>query len=98
MRYDNHVVEQARNTDILIFLRRYMGFDFTSKGGEYRCNEHPSLSIKADRLTWFWHSRGVGGRGALDFLMKIEGMAFRDAMAKLATGEPSAPKLMTEPQ
>ena len=87
MRYDETTVEQARNTDMLTFFSRYMGFTFKVKGTEYRCREHPSLSVKNDRLTWYWHSRSVGGRGALDFLIKVEGMDFREAMAKLA-GEP----------
>jgi len=89
MRYNNTVVEHARSTDMLAFFSRYMSFSFNIKGNEYRCNEHPSLSVKNDRLTWYWHSRSIGGRGALDFLMKTQGMGFREAMAKLVGTEPS---------
>ena len=91
MRYGDTAVGQARNTDMIVFLGRHMGFSFSIKGSEHRCVEHPSLSVKGDRLTWYWHSRGIGGRGALDFLIKIDGMGFRDAMARLAGAEVSPP-------
>ena len=97
MKYDETAVEQARNADMLTFFSQYMGFTFNGKGAEYRCREHPSLSVNNDRLTWYWHSRGVGGRGALDFLIKVEGMDFREAMAKLA-GEPLPPVQPIAPQ
>ena len=99
MRYGDTAVEQARNTDMISFLGRHMGFSFSLKGSEHRCREHPSLSVKGDRLTWYWHSRGIGGRGPLDFLIKIEDMGFRDAMAKLAGAEvaPPAPRITVPP-
>ena len=97
MRYADTAVEQARNTDMVAFLGRYMGFNFNIRGSEYRCREHPSLSVKNDRLTWYWHSRGVGGRGALDFLIKAEGMGFRDAMAGLSGPNHLPPHPSTPP-
>ena len=84
MRLDNNTVEQARNTDIIAFLEKYNGFAFAHQRGAYRCKQHPSLAVKNDRLSWYWHSQGVGGFGALDYLMKIENMAFRDAVAVIS--------------
>lgn len=78
--YDVNRVIQARQTDMITFLGTQCGFTFLNKGNEYRCREHPSLVIKNDRLSWYWHSKGVGGYGALDYLMKVEGSAFHDAM------------------
>ena len=71
---DNRSVEQARNADIIAFLEKYHGFTFVHKSGAYRCNEHPSLAVKNDRRSWYWHSRDLGGFGAVDFLMKAEGI------------------------
>lgn len=78
--FDENIVIQARQTDMITFLGTRCGFTFLNKGNEYRCREHPSLVIKNDRLSWYWHSKGVGGYVAVDYLMKAEGSTFRDAM------------------
>ena len=77
---DNSIVEQARNADVIAFLEKYNGFTFAHRGGAYRCQQHTSLAVKNDRLSWYWHSRGVGGFGALDYLVKAKNMAFREAV------------------
>ena len=82
---DNKTLEQARNADIIIFLEKYRGFTFTLKSGAYRCREHPSLAVKSDRRSFYWHSKGIGGFGVLDYLMKIEHIPFREAV-ETATG------------
>jgi hypothetical protein len=91
---DKNIVEQARNADIIAFLEKYHGFTFKPMGGGYRCKEHTSLAVKADRLSFYWHSRGVGGFGALDYLVKAENMPFREAV-EVITGAtpPTAPRL-----
>ena len=92
MLIDKNIVEQARNADIIAFLEKYHGFTFKPMGGGYRCKEHASLAVKSDRLSFYWHSRGVGGFGALDYLVKAENMAFREAV-EVITGAtpPTAP-------
>ena len=77
---DNRIVEQARNADVIAFLENYHGFTFAHQREAYRCQQHKSLAVKADRLSWYWHSKGIGGFGALDYLTKIENMPFRDAV------------------
>jgi hypothetical protein len=92
MMIDNLIVERVRNTDVIAFLEKYSGFTFAHQGGAYRCEQHKSFAVKADRLSWYWHSQGVGGHGALDFLVKAEKMSFRDAVGVI-TGAilPTAP-------
>ena len=80
MLMDSRLVEQARNADMIAFLEKNNGFTFYAKRGAYRCKQHPSLAVKGDRLSWYWHSKGVGGFGAIDFLMKIENTSFREAV------------------
>ena len=80
IRIDANIVEQARSADVLAFLEKHHGFTFTHRGGVYRCRQHPSLAVKDDRLSWYWHSKGMGGHGALDYLMKIENLPFRQAV------------------
>jgi len=77
---DKSIVEQARNADIISFFEQRYGFEFVSRGGAYRCKQHPSLAVKNDRRSWYWHSKGVGGFGVLDYLIKVENMPFREAV------------------
>jgi hypothetical protein len=79
LKLDEKIIERVRNVDVIAFLER-RGFTFATRGGSYRCKEHESLAVKADRLSWYWHSRGIGGHGALDFLIKAENMPFREAV------------------
>jgi hypothetical protein len=75
---------------MIIFLGKHNGFSFVRRGDAYRCVQHPSLAVKGDRLSWYWHSRGIGGYGALDYLMKVEHMPFREAVAAVSGVRPAA--------
>ena len=95
---DEKTVEQARNADVVVFLEQRHGFTFAHRGGAYRCRQHPSLAVKSDRLSWFWHSRGVGGHGAIDYLMKMEHMPFRQAVEAVSgVTPPTVPSQREEP-
>ena len=82
---DSRLVEQARNADMIVFLGKHCGFTFSTKRGSYRCKQHPSLAIKDDRRSWYWHSKGVGGYGVLDYLTKVENVPFRQAVDMAVT-------------
>ena len=45
---------------------------------EYRTVTHDSLVISNG--LWHWCSRGIGGKTAVDFLIKVRGMGFTDAV------------------
>lgn len=97
IRIDENSVEQARHTDMLVFLEKRHGFTFAHQGGVYRCRQHKSLAVKDDRLSWYWHSKGVGGFGAIDYLMKIEALPFHQAVETVAH-VPAAAPISREPQ
>jgi hypothetical protein len=104
LKLDEKIIERVRNVDVIAFLER-RGLTFVPVGGAFRCKEHKSLAVKADRLSWYWHSRGVGGHGALDYLIKAENMAFREAVEAViscaAAGQlpaPMPPPKRTEPE
>ena len=80
MLIDKDTIDQARNADIITFFQNRHGFTFAHRGAAYRCKQHPSLAVKNDRLSFYWHSKSVGGFGVLDYLIKIENMSFRDAV------------------
>jgi hypothetical protein len=89
----------VRNVDIIAFLEKYSGFTFAHQRGAYRCEQHKSLAVKADRLSWYWHSKGIGGHGVLDYLVKAENMPFRDAVGVItgATPPTAPPRQTAEP-
>jgi len=77
-------IRQAKNVDILAYLRSHEPQALRkSKGSndEYYLADHDSLKISNGRFNWF--SRGVGGYSALDFLIKVRGMNFIDAVLHL---------------
>ena len=90
MRIDDNILAQARAADVLAFFEKYNGYTFAHRGGEYRCQQHPSLAVKQDRLSWYWHSKGIGGHGVLDYLVKAENMSFRQAVEVVTGATPTA--------
>lgn len=61
------VVAQAREMDLLTYLRTYELQELVHfGGGTYRTREHDSLKISNGK--WCWFSRGIGGYSALDYL------------------------------
>ena len=81
--YSKEEIEAARNTDMVRFLEQHEGFSFKTSGGWLICNEHDSLKINPDRYTWHWYSRDLFGKGAIDWLCKVDGYGFKDAVARL---------------
>jgi hypothetical protein len=93
MRIDNRTVENARNADMVGFFRTHCGYTFDTLRNAYRCKEHPSLAVNADRHAWFWHSMDKGGYGPIDYLISIENMPFRKAVETITDA-----KLITLPK
>lgn len=82
---ENDIIERAKNTDMIALLESEEGFSFKSTYGEreFKCIEHNSLVVNGNRRRWYWNSRQVGGNNAIDYLVKIRGMNFRDAVLHL---------------
>ena len=53
MGIDERIIEQARNADMIAFLEKRHGFTFAHRGGAFRCEQHKSLAVKNDRLSWY---------------------------------------------
>lgn len=82
---EEDIIERAKNTDMIPLLESEEGFSFKSTYGEreFKCIEHNSLVVNGNRRRWYWNSRQVGGNNAIDYLVKIRGMNFRDAVLHL---------------
>lgn len=72
-------IMSARQMDLLTYLQLYEPGELVKLRGENYCTrEHDSLKISNGK--WHWFSRGIGGRTALDYLVKVKGMSFPDAV------------------
>lgn len=103
------VVEQVRQIDLLTYLQAFEPQELVHFSGNTYCTKtHDSLKISNGK--WCWWSRGIGGTSALDYLIKVRGLSFTDAMQTLAgqagaiptlsfsTPEPAAPKKLMLPK
>lgn len=75
-------IARAKEWDLFSYLQRYEPEELKKCGmSEYCTKSHDSLRISNGK--WHWHSRGIGGRTALDYLIKVRGMEFVDAVLLL---------------
>ncbi|CAM3465258.1 DUF3991 domain-containing protein [Marinicrinis lubricantis] len=84
-------IERAKSLDLLTYLQMYEPAELVRcSRNVYTTRTHDSLKISNGK--WYWWSRGIGGRSALDYLMKVRGMSFPDAVLLIEDVHPvSAP-------
>lgn len=76
-------VAAAREIDLLTYLENREPQELVhSAPGEYRTATHGSLVISKGK--WYWNRGQFGGVSALDYLIKIRGMGFTEAVAELS--------------
>ena len=97
------VVEQARQIDLLTYLQSCEPQELVRiSGNNYTTRTHDSLKISNGK--WMWWSQRIGGYNALDYLVKVKGCSFVEAVETLmgkAAVMPSTtvkPKQKTEPK
>lgn len=88
------VVAKAKQMDLYTYLKTYEPQELVHFGGNTYCTrEHDSLKISNGK--WYWFSRGIGGRSALDYLIKVKGIPFMEAVEAIvgrgAIPPPAAP-------
>ena len=75
-------IAQAKEWDLLAYLQTHEPQELKRCGPhEYCTRTHDSLKISHGK--WCWNSRGIGGRTALDYLIKVRGMDFVGAVEAL---------------
>jgi len=88
--YTEEQIQEVRAIDLLTYLQTCEPYELVYLGGgNYTTRTHDSLKIAPDGK-WMWWSRGFGGKSALDYLIKVKGMSFIDAM-KILTEESIIP-------
>lgn len=79
MKYRNQELLETRIIDLLTYLQKYEPQELVHVAGNTYCTrEHDSLKISNGM--WYWFSRGIGGRSALDYLIKVKGIPFTEAV------------------
>ena len=75
-------IERAREMDLLTYLAHCEPDNLKHVSGDVYCTrEHDSLIINNGK--WCWFSQGIGGKGALDYLINVKGLPFREAVERI---------------
>lgn len=73
------VITEAKRMDLLTYLREYEPGELVKfSSNTYTTRTHDSLKISNGK--WMWWSRGIGGNSALDYLVKVKGLSFLEAV------------------
>lgn len=73
------IVKKAKEMDVLTYLQNYEPNELVKVGnGTYSTKTHDSIRISNG--LWNWFSRGVGGKNAVSYLMKVKNYSFLDAI------------------
>jgi len=84
-------ITQAKQMDLLTYLQSYEPQELVRMSGNTYCTrEHDSLKISNGK--WHWFSREIGGKTALDYLIKVRDYSFLQAvetiLGRVATKPP----------
>ena len=80
-------IAEAKRWDLLSYLQAYEPGELKKSGPrEYRTRSHDSLVISNGK--WHWCSRNMGGRTALDYLIKVRGQISSPLWRRSAAGAP----------
>lgn len=89
-------IKRAKQIDLLTYLQHYEPQELVHfSGNVYTTRSHDSLKISNGK--WCWWSRGIGGRSALDYLIKVRGMTLPEAVMRIDGHVPPVPSKAREP-
>ncbi len=88
--YSGEQIEAARQMTAMEYLRRYQPYRLkkSSARNEWELTDHDSFKINGITSQWHWKSRDIGGICALNFLVKVDGMDFKEAVDLLLRENP----------
>lgn len=73
------IIVEAKKIDLLTYLKNYYPDELVKCARDTYCTrEHDSLKISNGK--WMWFSQGIGGKNAIDYLIKVQGMSFIEAV------------------
>jgi hypothetical protein len=87
-------IKKAKEMDVLTYLMNADPFELVRvTSGIYSTKTHDSLKISNGK--WMWWSRGIGGKTAVDYLCKVKGMNFTDAVTAVLKVSDVTPAFIT---
>ncbi len=90
-------IKRVKRMDLLTYLKNYEPHELVRfSGNVYTTRTHDSLKISNGK--WDWWSRGIGGRSALDYLIKVRGMEFPEAVLQIDGQVAIAPPVSSKTQ
>lgn len=73
------LIEEAKKVDLLTYLQKYEPNELVHfSGNTYTTKTHDSLKISNG--LWNWFSKGIGGKNAIDYLVKVKNYTFIQAV------------------
>ena len=106
--YSSELTNKVKQIDLLTYLKNFEPEELvTICRGNYSTKTHDSLKISNGM--WYWFSKNIGGKSALDYLIKVRGYSFLEAMQilldkiknnkdyKVYNNENSVPKVFSLP-
>lgn len=73
------IVAELQKIDLLTYLQNYEPNELVHiSGNTYSTRTHDSLKISNG--LWNWFSKGIGGKNAIDYLIKVKGYNFLEAV------------------
>jgi hypothetical protein len=98
--YREEQVEAARSVTAMEYLQRHQPHRLkkSSARNEWELTDHDSFKINGATSKWHWKSRDIGGISALNFLIRVDGMDFQEAVGLLLQENPSLSCLPPQPE
>ena len=75
-------IDRAKQVNILDYVLTHEPDNVKRSGSSHYLKDHDSLRISNG--LWMWESRGFGGKNVVDYLIKVRGYSFVDAVRHLA--------------
>ena len=80
--YSKEEILKAKQVDLLSYLKRKHPDELVQFTRDtYTTKEHDSLKISNGM--WYWFSKGIGGKSALEYLIKVKDYPFVNAMSEI---------------
>ena len=84
--YTPEVIAKVKELDLYTYLKNYEPNELVHDiGNTYTTKTHDSLKISNG--LWNWFSRGIGGKNALEYLIKVKDYSFIEAVERILNCE-----------
>jgi hypothetical protein len=95
--YPRELIEEIKQIDLLTYLQNCEPHELVRiSGNNYTTRTHDSLKISNGK--WMWWSQRIGGYNALDYLVKVRGFSFVEAVETLMGKAAVMPTLTVRPK